>query len=193
MPRPVDGPINLPRLVIKTACLFIIFNLVFAFIKPLPALGGLSAYNILFPGRLRLPYGEDPTQSYNLSLFNLEAMFASHAVAAPKAANEYRVVLIGDSSTWGYYLKPDQTSSAYLNQANLTWSDGRKMRFYNLGYPTQSLAKDLLILNHALRYQPDMILWVVSLESFSRIHTARLAHRTAQPGRDAGRHSNVCA
>jgi hypothetical protein len=168
LPAPASDSIDLPRLVIKTVCLFILFNLVFALVKPLPVLGSLSAYNVLFPGRLRLPYGEDPSQSYNLSLFNLDAMFASHAVAAAKAANEYRVVLIGDSSTWGYYLKPDQTSSAYLNQANLTWPDGRKMRFYNLGYPTLSLAKDVLILNYALRYQPDMIIWVVTLESFSK-------------------------
>jgi len=167
-PLPDHASINLPRLLIKTLCLFILFNLVFAFINPLPAMGNLSAYNAIFPGRLRLPYGEDASQSYNLSLFNLEAMFASLAVAAPKAANEYRVVLIGDSSTWGYYLHPDQTSSAYLNQANLSRSDGRKMRFYNLGYPTQSLAKDLLILNRALRYQPDLIIWSVSLESFPK-------------------------
>ena len=105
-PSPTKQPntqssISLPRLAIKTICLFIVIDLVYAAINPLPALGHLSAYNILFPGRLRLPYGENPSQSYNLSLFNLEAMFASHAVASPKKPAEFRVVLIGDSSTWG--------------------------------------------------------------------------------------------
>jgi hypothetical protein len=167
--KPSDqSSIDLPRLALKTACLIIFFNLVFVAIKPMPALGTLSAYNVLFRGRLRLPYGENPSESYNMSLFNLEAMFASHAVAAPKEKNEYRVVLIGDSSTWGFLLKPEQTLSAYLNAANLTALDGRKMRFYNLGYPTLSLAKDLLVLTHALHFQPDLIIWLVSLESFPK-------------------------
>jgi hypothetical protein len=158
--------VSVPRLAIKTICLFIVINLLYAAINPLPVLGHLSAYNILFPGRLRLPYGENPSQSYNLSLFSLEAMFASHAVATPKNPSEYRVVLIGDSSTWGYLLKPDQTLSANLNAAKLTRPDGREVHVYNLGYPTMSLAKDLMILKRSLRYQPDLIIWLVSLESF---------------------------
>ncbi|MCX6036694.1 MAG: hypothetical protein NTW99_02150 [Chloroflexi bacterium] len=37
---------------------------------------------------------------------------------------------------------------------------------YNLGYPTISLTKDLMVLDYALRYQPDLVIWLVSLESF---------------------------
>jgi hypothetical protein len=37
---------------------------------------------------------------------------------------------------------------------------------YNLGYPTSSLTKDLMVLDYALRYQPDLIIWLVSLEDF---------------------------
>ncbi len=162
------GSIHPLRLAAKTLGLFILLNLVFAAINPQTALGRISAYNHLFPGRLRLPYGENPDQSYNLSLFNLEAMFASHEVAAPKAADEFRVVLIGDSSTWGFLLKPDQTLSASLNAQQLTAPDGRRMRFYNLGYPTLSLAKDLMILQRSLSFKPDLIIWNVTLESFPR-------------------------
>ncbi len=160
--------LNLPRLAAKTIGLFILFNLLFALTNPLPALGRISAYNFLFPGRQRLPYGENSSQSYNLSLFNLDAMFASHAVAAAKTADEYRVVLIGDSSTWGFLLKPDETLSAALDAGHLTGPDGRRVHVYNLGYPTLSLAKDLLLLKYALHYQPDMIVWLVTLESFPR-------------------------
>jgi hypothetical protein len=39
------------------------------------------------------------------------------------------------------------------------------MRFYNLGYPTISLAKDLLVLDRALAYRPDMVVWLVTLEA----------------------------
>src|SRR4030067_1340804 len=43
--------------------------------------------------------------------------------------------------------------------------DGRQARFYNLGYPVMSVMKDLLILSYAIRYQPDLILWPLTLES----------------------------
>jgi len=74
-------------------------NLAFVAVNP-AGLGRISLYNSIFPGRPRFPFGEDPAQSYNLSLFNLDAMFAAHAIAAgPKPAGEYRVLVIADSST----------------------------------------------------------------------------------------------
>jgi hypothetical protein len=169
------------NVLLKAGALFIIANLLFALLYPLPALGRISIYNRLVPGRQRLPYGDNPEKAYNLSLYNLEAMFASHEISArPKPADEYRVILIGDSSTWGFLLPVDQTLSAYLNTAGLTLvppdlsgfenpkglSGGKKVRFYNLGYPVMSLAKDLLLLSYAQSYQPDLILWLVTLESF---------------------------
>jgi hypothetical protein len=157
---------SLKRVIIKGVLLFLLIDLVFAPLTPLPMLGQVSAYNVIFPGRVRLPYGENPNQAYNLSLYNLEAMFASHELASgAKPADEYRVLLIGDSSVWGYLLKPENTLSAYLNTANLKLNDGKFVRAYNLGYPTLSLAKDLLILNYALHYQPDLIVWLITLES----------------------------
>jgi hypothetical protein len=147
--------------------LFLLIDLIFAPLVPLPILGRISAYNLIFPGRVRLPYGENPDQAYNLSLYYLEAMFASHKLAArDKPTDEYRVLLIGDSSVWGYLLKPEDTLSGYLNAADMKTSDGRSVRAYNLGYPTLSLTKDLLILNTAMRYQPDLIIWLITLESF---------------------------
>jgi hypothetical protein len=155
------------NVVIKALVLFIAANVLFAFTNPVPALGRLSAYNGLFAGRVRLPYGDRPDLAYNLSLFNLEAMFASHEIAGgQKPADEFRVVLIGDSSTWGFLLHPEDTLSALLNARQLTTPSGKTVRVYNLGYPTMSLTKDMLMLSRALRYQPDMIVWLVTLESF---------------------------
>lgn len=157
------------RVVIKGVLLFLLIDLLFAPLDPLAFLGHLSAYNSIFPGRLRLPYGENPNQAYNLSLYDLEAMFASHELAAGlKPSDEYRVLLIGDSSVWGYLLKPDDTLSAQLNAADLKTSNGKSIHAYNLGYPTLSLTKDLLILNYAMRYQPDLVIWFITLESFPR-------------------------
>jgi hypothetical protein len=154
------------NIVIKGVLLFLIANLIFALWYPLASLGRISAYNRLFPGRPRLPYGDDPQKSYNLSTYNLEAMFASHQLSAgTKPADEYRVIVIGDSSTWGYLLTNEQTLTAYLNERQITFADGRQARFYNLGYPVMSVMKDLLILSYAMRYQPDLILWPLTLES----------------------------
>ena len=137
----------------------------------LPAgLGKLSLYNVIYPGRPRFPFGEDPQISYNLTINNLDAMFASHQVVQPKAADEYRVFLIGDSSVWGILLRPEQTLAGQLNAMDLRACDGRRMVFYNLGYPTLSLDKDLTILKQAVQYQPDQVIWLVTLELFSGIN-----------------------
>jgi hypothetical protein len=155
------------NVLLKALLLFLAANLVFVALRPQVALGRISAYNHLFPGRQRFPYGENPERAYNLNLFNLEAMFASHELdGAPKSSQEYRVLLIGDSSTWGFLLPADQTLAAYLNKAHPVLSDGRQVRVYNLGYPVMSLTKDLLILSRAMRYEPDCIVWLLTLESF---------------------------
>jgi hypothetical protein len=155
------------RVLVKALVLFVLANLLFALVYPLPGLGRLSAYNVLFPGRQRLPYGDNPSRAYNVSVLNVDAMFASHELnAGPKPAGEFRVLLIGDSSTWGWLLKPADTLAAQINHAALRTQDGRQVRAYNLGYPIMSLAKDLLIIDQAMSYQPDLVIWLVTLESF---------------------------
>lgn len=160
---------NKPRLfrvLLKAALLFVLFNFAFILIKDVP-LGKLSLYNVIFPGRERFPFGESP-ESYNLSLFDLDAMFASHIInGAQKAPNEYRVLLIGDSSVWGTLLTPEQTLAGQLN-ANSVSACGKTVRAYNLGYPTISLMKDLMILDEAKNYQPDLIIWLTTLEAFPK-------------------------
>jgi hypothetical protein len=95
-------------------------------------------------------------------------MFASHVVSQPKPADEFRVLVIGDSSVWGTLLTPEQTLTGRLNAEGLAAPDGRRLRFYNLGYPTISLTKDLLILNRAREYQPDAVIWLVTLEAAAK-------------------------
>ena len=155
------------NVVIKAILLFLAINFTVALIPLGGTLGRFSLYNRVFPGRSRLPFGENPAQAYNLSLYDLEAMFASHEInAGSKPDNEYRIILIGDSATWGILLKPEDTLSGLINQYLLTTCDGKKIRAYNLAYPSMSLAKDLIILEKALSYDPDLIIWPVTLESF---------------------------
>lgn len=172
----------LRNVLLKGLALFLIVNFLFAAWNPAQALGKASAYNVLFPGRQRFPFGETPQEAYNFSLFNLEAMFASHEIhAGEKPGDEFRVIVIGDSSVWGTLLKPGETLSGALNAMHLTAADGRSMRFYNLGYPTLSLTKDLMILQEATRYRPDLILWPMTLEAFPRdkqLTSPLVAHQT---------------
>lgn len=157
--------INPIHVVFKALGLFIILNFLFTFLDP-SSIGKLSLYNSILPGRSRLPFGENPAESYNLSLYNLNAMLASHEIAgAEKTEEEYRVVLIGDSSVWGTLLKPEETLAWQLNQMNMTCGDQRVV-VYNLGYPTISLTKDLMLLDRIKAYEPDLIVWPVTLESF---------------------------
>src|SRR5258706_13313095 len=160
---------NKPRLfavLIKATLLFVLFNFAFIFTHNIP-FGKLSLYNIIFPGRERFPFGETK-ETYNLSLFDLDAMFASHVLAGTtKTPGEYRVFLIGDSSVWGTLLTPEQTLAGQLN-TNLVSVCGKNVHAYNLGYPTISLTKDLMILDQAKQYQPDMIIWLTTLEAFPK-------------------------
>jgi hypothetical protein len=151
---------------LKTLLLFVIFNLLLAFLPDASGKDQLSLYNNLVPGRQRFPFGEAPQQAYNFSLYDLDAMFSSHEVSARSGSrNEFRVFLLGDSSVWGTLLKPEETLTGRLNAAGLS-CQGVPVKFYNLGYPTISLTKDLMVLERAMRYQPDLIVWFTTLEAF---------------------------
>jgi hypothetical protein len=154
------------NVILKAALLFVALNLLWAAADP-SAPASLSLYNRLVEGRARLPYGENPDAAFNLSLYDLKAMFASHALAGAED-DEFRVLLIGDSSVWGILLEPQHTLAGQINAAGLRSADGRRVRAYNLGYPTMSLVKDLMLLDYSLRYQPDLIVWLFTLESFGQ-------------------------
>jgi hypothetical protein len=160
-------------LVVKALILFVLFNLLYALLGPLPAFARISVYNRIVPGRERLPFGENPAQAYNLSLFSLEGMIASHEIVRPKADDEFRVIFIGDSSVWGTLLRPEETVAGQLDALGIAAPGGKTVRAYNLGYPTLSLAKDLMILERVMPYQPDLIVWLVTLESMPRANQLR--------------------
>src|SRR5258708_17654095 len=152
---------------VKALALFLLINVIYYFVQPMRVLDRITVYNTLVPGRLRLPFSESPDVSYSLIMDHLNQMVASHEVARSKEADEFRVVLLGDSSVWGYLLDPNQTQAGCLNQLGLTVQSGprggQKVHFYNLGYPTLSVMKDLLILRHTFRYKPDLFVWSTTL------------------------------
>lgn len=162
------------RILLKAILLFVGVNVLFVVLRPEASWGSLfttlpslSLYNHLYPGRERLSYGENPAESYNLSLNSIPAMFASHAVSQPKAADEFRVIVLGDSGIWGWFLPNDETLTGQLNEMGLETAVGQRIVFYNLGYPIMSLSKDLLLLDEVMGYDPDLVIWPVTLESFA--------------------------
>lgn len=156
------------RVVGKAALLFLLFNLLFAALFPVEVLGRASLYGRLLPGRLRLPYGENSAVSYNLSLYNVPAMLGSMALPQQKAADEYRVLLIGDSASWGWFLDNEDTLAAQMNALDMQTEGGQRVRVINLGYPVMSLTKDLMFLDAVQDIEADLVLWPVTLESFPR-------------------------
>lgn len=158
--------ISIKRIINKAILAILIINFGWICLSRLP-IGEVSLYNLVFDGRQRLPFGENPKKSYNLSLYNLDAMFASHEINEKQAdIEDINVVLIGDSSIWGFLQKPNNTLSGLLNKRFL--ENGKKIVFYNLGYPSISILKDLMIVDRALDYDPDLILWFVTLEALPK-------------------------
>ncbi len=151
------------RVVLKALVIFAVTNLIFAISDPLPVIGRISIYNWLVPGRDRLPYWES-NESYNLGMNSLEAMFSSHKISQPKRSDEYRVVVIGDSSAWGILLDNGDTLTGNLNKAQIKIGD-KTLIAYNIGHPVMSVTKDLMLLEYALHYSPDLIVWPVTLEA----------------------------
>jgi len=157
----MNAKINPSRLLIKALCLFVLFNFLYVLVEPHGA--KISGYNALFPGRTRLPFGiyGDP---YTVTVDDVDDMFASHLIAAPRQSEEFRVALIGDSSVWGEGLGAYEVISEQWNGMNILCGN-RTVRTYNLGYPHPSVVKDLVILDKALEHEPDLVIWFVTLNT----------------------------
>jgi len=149
------------RLVVKAFLLYALINVVYAAIQP--PVSRLSLYNVIFPGRIRFPF-DDGSSLYTVMIDDVGAMLASHEVARPKPEDEYRVLLIGDSSIWGEMLSPQESLSEQWNILNDQCKD-KTIKFYNLGYPHPSVIKDVIILEDSVQYDPDLIVWFTTLNS----------------------------
>src|SRR5689334_5586420 len=98
----MKNEVHLGRLLLKAIFLFVIINVIFALANP--AVGKLTLYNHIVPGRLRFPYDKDPSfysVGHNAHIYeDLDAMFEAHVISRTKSVNEFRLILLGDSATW---------------------------------------------------------------------------------------------
>lgn len=163
--------VNVLRVLVKGALIFLVINLVYACWNP--PIGKITLYNTLWPGRLRFPYSKSPnyySQDYNNPLIqDFDALFGAHIISADeKPEDEFRILLLGDSATWGGHVTPQDMLASRINELNKSTCDGRRIRAYNLGYPWPSLLRDILLLDYSQRYEPDMAIWMVTLHSFEK-------------------------
>ncbi len=160
--------IRLPRLIIKVILFLLIFNIL-CFAGTFVPIGKLSLYNFIFPGRERMPFGENPEKSYNLTINNVDAMVASHEISGAKKDNHsFRIFVIGDSSVWGYLQTPADTLSGIISQEINFDCNGLPVEIYNFGYPSLSILKDAFFLDQARDFDPDLVVWLVTLESLNK-------------------------
>ncbi|HEX2993856.1 MAG TPA: hypothetical protein VHP14_03475 [Anaerolineales bacterium] len=155
------------RVLVKAILLFAALNVAFALVDP--PLGKITLYNSVIPGRLRFPY-EDKAAFYAVGYSvpineDYDAMFGAHVISRKKAPDEFRLILLGDSATWGFGLDADEMLSEQINRLDLRTCDGRVVRAYNLAYPFSYLTRDLLLLDKSMDYQPDMVLWLITLST----------------------------
>ena len=155
----VPGKINFWRLLIKGVALFFIFEFVLHRLVSDPA--SLNLRSVTWIQRDRFPISTNPPFDAPLDIGNLDVMFSSHIVTRPKDPGELRVLVLGDSAVWGIDLTSAQTLTAQLNDLNLRCA-GKNIKIYNLSFPESSASKDLMILDKAMPYQPDLVIWLVT-------------------------------
>ena len=131
-----------------------------------PPVDGVNAYSELGLKRERLPLSTVSPIDNALDVGDLAAMFGSHVISTPKGQDEFRVLVLGDSTIWGLQLGADEVLPGQLNRLGLTCGS-QKARFYNLSFPRSSATKDMLILDQALRTEPDAIIWLVTWYTMS--------------------------
>ena len=145
---------------INFICLAAVFN-------PVAAITRFNLWGLVGHGRARLMYMTD-VQNGQLPV---EAMLATHELAyTPKAADEFRVVILGNSGPYGAGLFDDETLSSQMTHLDIR-VNGKHLVAYNLSFPSANVVSSSVILDAALAYQPDLVIWFVTANMFNNHQT----------------------
>lgn len=159
------------RALIKGVALLLIFDALFIALRPFDALQPLSLYGSLLPYRTRiiLPVGGDQSNQ----LMPLETLLRAHEINRPKAQDEYRVIVLGDSGINGWGNDDSHTVSGLLSASGYSIGS-KRLKAYNLAFVGPSEMRDLVIADAALDYEPDMVIAFVDLPGFQNIYPHQL-------------------
>ena len=153
--------VNPWNVVIKGLVLYFLFQLFLVLSNFNPA--AINIYQSEPLIRERFPFITSPkAEDKALDVGILDTVFASHIISLPKKQDEYRVIILGDSSIWGDPLPVNYTIASQINALGLT-CNSKKIIAYNLGYPLPSAIKDMMVLEKSMEYQPDLVIWGVTM------------------------------
>ncbi len=153
--------VNPRNILIKGLVLYFLFQVFLTLTNFNPAI--INIYQSKSLMRERFPFITSPkAEDKALDVGILDTVFASHIISLPKNENEYRVIILGDSSIWGDPLPANSTLASQVNLLNLTCRN-KKITAYNLGYPLPSAIKDMMVLEKAMQYHPDLVIWGVTM------------------------------
>src|SRR6187401_2865823 len=96
----LSGGKSIIHIVLRAALWMIAFNILYLVVNPFQNGGLPTLYNSLFPGRLRVAWTNSDSP-YVVNELKLPRLLADLTVAQPKAADEFRVIVLGSSETWG--------------------------------------------------------------------------------------------
>jgi hypothetical protein len=155
---PFTSPRQLIRIVIKAIVLLLMCDALQITLNVAAAIDQWSIYTAFTPPTDRLGLAD---QIGDPIWWRLDVLLDAHVIAQPKAPDEYRVIFLGDSATFCLYCRSTEAIPQLFTELGAT-IDGQHGRAYNLAYPGSDWLKDILILKHALEYQPDAIVWLVT-------------------------------
>ncbi len=146
------------RVLIKAITLLLIFDVVQMALNLPHAIDRWPIYRSFTPPTSRLGLSD---QIGDPIWWRLDPLLDAHEIAQPKAPDEFRVIFLGDSATFCLYCRSTEAIPFLFTQLDAIIA-GKHVRGYNLAYPGSDWLKDILILKHAMRYQPDAIVWLVT-------------------------------
>ena len=103
------------------------------------------------------------------SLFDLDILLGQHELCwrSARRPDERRILLLGNSAVFGAPLPADQTFWALSNRE--LEAAGTGAHIYNLGFASTYQLKEALIVHQALRYEPHLIVYGVTLADFGHV------------------------
>lgn len=155
---PFDSPRQFGRVLIKAIMLLIIFDATQIAFDLAGTLERWRLYRSFTPLTERLGLAN---QIGDPIWWTIDPLLDAHQIAQPKASDEFRVIFLGDSATFCLYCRSTEAIPSVFTQLGAIF-DGKHVIGYNLAYPGSDWMKDILILKHALKYQPDAIVWLVT-------------------------------
>jgi hypothetical protein len=156
--NPFTSPRQFGRVMLKAIVLLFICDALLTALRVPDAIDHWSIYRAFTPPANRLGLA---LQIGDPAWWTLDPLLDAHEIARPKAPDEYRVIFLGDSATFCLYCPARESIPQAFTNLGAT-IDGRRVRAYNLAYPGSDWLKDVLILKHALKYEPDAIVWLVT-------------------------------